>query len=362
MVLFWIALIPPGTENASSTPLSIFDTPTPMSPIPTPRRRSLKGLSLCVVSLGMLGLSSNPLAEPLAIKAVADGVYVHQGRHLLPNPENHGEIANIGFIVGNHCVAVIDTGGSQAQGESLKAAVKATTEVPVCYVINTHVHPDHIEGNRAFKLPGVKFVGHYRLAAAMAQRAPYYINQARDLLGLTLGPDDFIPPDVEVRESLDLDLGGRKLHLVAYPTAHTDNDLSVFESQSKTLWLGDLLFMGHLPVIDGSLLGWLKVITQLQSIPADRVVPGHGPITALWPLALTGEKRYLEGLAEDIRAALKANKTIEQAMNEIGHRQRADWQLFDDFHQRNIASGFAELEWEDPSPEPAMKNPGRSDP
>ncbi len=337
-------------------------TPSPMPSLAKPFCNHLKALSLLIGGLGNLGFSSHPIAEPLAIKEVANGVYVHQGSHLLPNPQNHGEIANIGFVVGNHCVAVIDTGGSQEQGQRLKAAITTTTEVPICYVINTHVHPDHIYGNRAFKSPGVEFVGHYRLAAAMAMRAPYYLVQAKDQLGLTLNAEDFVPPDLEVRDTLDLDLGGRTLHLIAHPKAHTDNDLSIFDTASETLWLGDLLFMGHVPVIDGSLLGWLKTIDQLPSITAKRVIPGHGPITALWPLALAGEKRYLESLAHDIRAAQKANKTIEQAMNEIGQEHRADWQLFDDFHRRNIASGFAELEWEDPSPEPPMKNPGRSNP
>ena len=341
------------------------EAPFTSSPMPSLAKSflsPLKALSLLIGGFCHLGFSSETLAEILSIKEVADGVYVHQGSHLLPNPQNHGEIANIGFIVGNHCVAVIDTGGSQEQGQRLKAAVKATTETPICYVINTHVHPDHLYGNRAFKSKGVEFVGHYRLANAMAMRAPYYFSQAKDQRGLTLNAEDFVPPDIEVRDTLDLDLGGRTLHLTAQPTAHTDNDLTILDLKSETLWLGDLLFMGHLPVIDGSLLGWLKIIDQLPSITAKRVIPGHGPITALWPLALAGEKRYLESLAHDIRAAQKANKTIEQAMNEIGHEHRADWQLFDDFHRRNIASSFAELEWEDPSPEPSIKNPGRSNP
>ena len=341
------------------------EAPSRSSPMPSLAKSllsPLKALSLLIGGFCHLGFSSETLAEALPIKAVAEGVYVHQGSHLFPNPQNHGEIANIGFIVGNHCVAIIDTGGSQEEGQRLKAAVKATTQTPICYVINTHVHPDHIYGNRAFKAPGVQFVGHYRLAHAMAMRAPYYLSQAKDQLGLTLSAEDFVPPDIEVHDTLDLDLGGRTLHLMAHPRAHTDNDLSIFDATSETLWLGDLLFMGHLPVIDGSLLGWLKTIDQLPSITAKRVIPGHGPITALWPLALAGEKRYLESLAHDIRAAQKANKTIEQAMNEIGLEHRADWQLFDDFHRRNIASGFAELEWEDPSPEPPLKNPGRSNP
>lgn len=286
-------------------------------------------------------------AEELAIQEIASGVFVHQGVHQLPDDRNHGEIANIGFIVGDRCVAVIDSGGSPEQGKALKERIHAVTHVPICYVINTHVHPDHIYGNRAFKQAGVSFVGHHKLQQAMAMRAPFYAERASNDLGFQLTPEDFVAPDMPVKETLDIDLGGRNLHLAAHPTAHTDNDLSVYDSLTESLWLGDLLFMGHIPVIDGSLNGWLREIEKLKLVKAKRVIPGHGPITAAWPLALTGEENYLRLLQTEIRAAMKQGKTIEQAMSDVGKSAEPDWQLFQDFHKRNIATAYAELEWED---------------
>ncbi|SMF94276.1 quinoprotein relay system zinc metallohydrolase 2 [Methylomagnum ishizawai] len=305
-------------------------------------------LAACVLALLALPLPGNggPLPE-ISLREVAPGVYVHQGVHQLPDRHNCGEIANIGFIVGERCVAVVDTGGNPEQGEALKQAVAAATPVPVCYVINTHVHPDHIYGNLAFKKPGVNFVGHYKLEQAMALRAPYYRDLAERELGFKPGPEHFIPPDRPVRDTLELELGGRTLLLTAHPTAHTDSDLSVYDQKTRTLWLADLLFMGHTPVVDGSLNGWLKVIDKLKGIDARLAIPGHGPVSAAWPLALISEERYLRMLQTEIRAALKANKTMEWAMANVGQSARPEWQLFDEFHQRNIATAFAELEWED---------------
>lgn len=284
--------------------------------------------------------------QQLAIREVAPGVYVHQGVHQVPDSRNRGEIANIGFIVGARCVAVVDTGGSPEQGEALKQAIAVTTPVPVCYVINTHVHPDHIFGNLAFKQPGVSFVGHYKLEQAMAMRAPYYADKAVRDLGFTLKPEHFIPPNQSVRDTLELDLGGRTLLLTAHPTAHTDNDLSVYDRGTRTLWLADLLFMGHLPVVDGSLNGWLKEIEKLRTMEVSLVVPGHGPVSAAWPLALVSEERYLRMLQTEIRAAQKGGKTMEQAMAEVGLSARGEWQLFEEFHKKNIATSYVELEWE----------------
>lgn len=309
-----------------------------------PSRYPLPRLALSLV-FACLALTCQ--ADTLGMREVAPGIHVHQGIHQLPDRHNHGEIANIGFVVGERCIAVIDSGGSPEQGKALKQTIEATTATPICYVINTHVHPDHIYGNLAFKQPGVQFVGHHKLQQAMAMRAPYYTEKAASDLGFALSPEHFVPPDIPVKDSLELDLGGRTLRLTAHPTAHTDNDLSIFDTKTQTLWLGDLLFMGHIPVVDGSLNGWLGEIEKLRGLPARQVIPGHGPVTAAWPLALVGEESYLRRLQTDIRAAIKQGKTLEQTMDEVGQSLRPDWQLFDDFHKRNVATSFAELEWED---------------
>ncbi len=261
----------------------------------------------CSIAIACLcsAAPSPAAAEPLQLAQIAAGIYVHQGRHLLPNIENRGEIAN------------------------------------------THMHPDHVYGNAAFKHPGTHFVGHYKLGPALATRAPFYREKASRDLGFSLTTDDFVFPDREVRDTIDLDLGNRTLTLTAHKTAHTDNDLTVFDHQTATLWAGDLLFVDHTPVIDGSLNGWIEVLDQLKRVPAKRVVAGHGPISGDWPAAAQPEERYLRLLRNEIRDALRARRTMEQAMETVGRSERDAWVLFDEFHKRNVATAFAELEWED---------------
>jgi quinoprotein relay system zinc metallohydrolase 2 len=308
----------------------------------------MKYLSLLIVLIANILSAAEPAETPrLTLQEVAPGIYVHQGVHQLPDRHNRGEIANIGFIIGERCVAVIDTGGSPEQGLTLKTAIESITRTPICYVINTHVHPDHIDGNLAFKQPGVSFLGHFKLPEAMAMRAPFYLEKAERDLGFTLKNEHFIPPDRLVRDTLELDLGGRILLLKAHPTAHTDNDLSIHDRNTQTLWLGDLLFMDHLPVVDGSLNGWIKELDMMKTLAVKRVIPGHGPYSAEWPKALEPEERYLKTLQTEIRIAIKAHRTMEQAMAEIGESARGEWQLFDEFHKRNVSTAFAELEWEE---------------
>lgn len=293
--------------------------------------------------------SSRPAlaASVLSVTQVAPGIYVHLGPHEIPDTRNHGAIANIGFIVGERCVAVIDTGGNPDQGRALFHAIRHTTPKPICYVINTHVHPDHIYGNGVFKGDGVKFVGHHHLGRAMAARGPFYLAKAKELLGIDLTAGDIIALDIAVENELDIDLGGRILKLTAHQPAHTDNDLSIYDPLTDTLWLADLLFLEHLPVIDGSLKGWLAEIEQLERRTYKVVIPGHGPIVTDWPQSLQPEKRYLQSLLTGIRTWIKNGGFLEQALESLSYDAKAEWKLFDEFHRKNVSTAFAELEWED---------------
>jgi len=304
-------------------------------------------MNYLVLVLGLLLSFACYAVTPLPVIQIAPGIYMHQATHHWPDKENHGEIANIGFIVGDKCVAVIDSGGSPQQGIALRYAIKQTTPKPVCYVINTHVHPDHIYGNLAFKQPGVQFVGHHKLERAMASRGDHYLGRAEETLGIHVNQDNIIPPDLQVKNSMTLNLGNRKLLLTAHPAAHTDNDLSIYDQNTDTLWLADLLFLEHIPVIDGSLKGWLAELNRLEKNRYTLVIPGHGTPVKDWPLSMQPQKAYLQGLATEIRTLIKQGKTLEQAVNTVGLPAKQQWQLFDEFHRKNVTIAFAELEWEE---------------
>lgn len=276
---------------------------------------------------------------------IAAGIYVRPGKHSVVFD---GEaVANIGFIVGNRCVAVIDTGGSYAEGQALRCAIRSVTTQPVCFVINTHAHPDHLLGNLAFRESGVFYIGHTKLARALALRGTVYLERAAQQAGRPLGPEHVILPDLSVDGQLRLDLGDRVLELVAHSTSHTDNDLSVYDEKTATLWLSDLLFMEHIPVVDGSLNGWLTLLDTLKDKPARRVVPGHGPVQAAWPDAASDTLRYLSALREETRERIKKGDDLREAQKTVAYGERTRWQLFDSYHKRNIIAAYTELEWED---------------
>jgi glyoxylase-like metal-dependent hydrolase (beta-lactamase superfamily II) len=137
----------------------------------------------------------------------------------------------------------------------------------------------------------------------------------------------------------------------SWRTAHTDNDLTIQDSLTHTLFTGDLLFVDHLPVVDGSIKGWLAIMEELKALAhfsgsSTPVVPGHGPDSSTDGLKnIEAEQRYLMSVASEVRAALKAHQTLQQAVS--ASIAPVGWQLTDLYHRRNVTAAYAELEWED---------------
>ncbi len=281
-----------------------------------------------------------------SISEIAPGVFVHQGRHAEPAPANGGDIANLSFVVGSEAVAVIDAGTTHAIADKLLASIARVTDLPVRWLVLTHMHPDHVLGTARIVESGAEVISHAKLARALAARAETYRAAMERLLGPAFDGTDLYLPQEGITEATIIDLGDRVLEIAPHATAHTDNDLTVLDRATATLFAGDLLFVDRTPALDGSLTGWIDVLDALRALPAERAVPGHGPVSVPWPDGAEPIAGYLETIASQTRSALARGDPMTRAIEEVGQSERGAWLLFDDYTPRNATAAFKELEWE----------------
>ena len=300
-------------------------------------------------------ISENKI-KPLDVKKIADGVYVHYGKHEnIYEGSNIGDIGNLGFIIGDESIAVIDTGGSHQVGEALKLAIKKISRKPIKYVINTHVHQDHIFGNTAFLSEGVIIYGHFNLKKALKERGSQYIRQISEAGNKIKGTKIIFPhkiiaetsPDQvkKLSDKITINLGNRKLLLTSYPTAHTYSDASVFDLKTKTFFVGDLVQDERLPTMDGLVKNWIKVLNEIEKVDFKIMVPGHGKIQKD-NTALKKTKTYLQVLYNDVIDALKKDIPVEKVIEIAAESEKDKWVLFDRVNPGNVVRTLIRYEWE----------------
>jgi quinoprotein relay system zinc metallohydrolase 2 len=302
------------------------------------------GMCLCCMPT-LLRAQATGAPQPAPTVEVSPGIHVRRGVSEDATAANRDAIANLAFIVGRDAVAVIDPGGSLHDGQSLRLAIRAITQLPIRYVVLSHVHPDHIFGAAAFKDDGAGFVGHASLPEQLAARGEFYRRGLEKILGDGQAESVVVPTHL-VRDRDELDLGGRVLALTAHKPAHTMGDLSVLDRQSGILLAGDLLFVERIPVLDGNLKGWLAELAALRASGVQQAVPGHGPALVSWATAEAAQRRYLTVLLDETRAAIAKNVPIEDASTSVAQGERGNWQLFDAYNGRNVIEAYRRLEWE----------------
>jgi cyclase len=270
--------------------------------------------------------------QPLPLTEVTRGVFVHTGALALMTAANEGATANVGFIVGNDAVAVIDTGGSVREGKRLLAAIRARTSAPIRYVINTHVHADHVGANELLRRAGATFTGG-NVAGNIADAGEGAAILAHEAVlermtstagGATPAPADAQPTDTYYTDTMKLShfFNGEGVQLIHQPSAHTDGDTLVWFRGSDVIAAGDLYSTTTYPIIDTKLGGSINgvvnglnrilrlSIAEFRTEGGTLVVPGHGRLSDSADVAYYRDMVTI--IRDRVQAMVAKGMTLEQ--------------------------------------------------
>ena len=299
-----------------------------------------------LILISIFFLNSNFVLS-FEIKEIEPGFFVHFGKQEENTKQNKGDIANIGFIVGEKSVMVIDTGGTPNIGKKLLKKISKITKLPISHVVITHSHPDHFFGIEEFKKINSKFVGHEKLNRSLLTNFEFYKNLQftttgdESLLAASIFDVDVI---VKLGEITSIDLGNRIVEIQAWNSGHTDNDLSVFDKKSKILWTENV-FIERIPSVRASIIGWRKNLLEIKKLNPKKIIPGHGPVLDT-DRAVDPMISYFDRIIDEVRLFHKKNKSLREAQEKIAKKNIEKWILFEEYHISNVTKAYTELEWE----------------
>ena len=229
-------------------------------------------------------------------------------------------ITNSSFVVGDRSVAVIDTQVNVPSAEELLRLVRSVTDKPIEFVINTHYHWDHTNGNALFKKEGATVVSSAMTKQFMVERAP----RQKEFLagrGFELGADPFLPERTFEGE-MTLDLGNMPLRLFFAGSAETDDATAVHVVNENVVMSGDTVMTGSFPIFgqpvwDEGLQDeqWIRTIEKLNALKPAHIVPGHGPLAyqAELDLLIRIQRYFLD----EVGSRVKKGMTLESLIADI---------------------------------------------
>ena len=237
---------------------------------------------------------------------VADGVYYATATGSMVTGSN-----NV-LIIGDRDVLVVDTGTSPAAARAFIEDARLLTKIPIRYVVNTHFHYDHTDGNQVYAgkadIIAHEYVKQAILTLDVLHREPYKTSQltnvpnrieslkkqivdAKDPATRTKletqlkvaeqGWEELkeikpTPPNVTYSKKKVLNLGGREVQLLFLGRGHTNGDTVVYLPKEKVVCTGDLMESQVAYMGDAQFDEWVTTLEALKKLDFETDLPGHG--------------------------------------------------------------------------------------
>jgi glyoxylase-like metal-dependent hydrolase (beta-lactamase superfamily II) len=254
----------------------------------------------------------DPIVKPEGLRQISPHVYII--------PDNSVPLVpNVGFVIGERGILVIDTGLGPRNGAAVLEVSKKLGGSRALYLVTTHFHPEHDLGAQAFpenitlirSNDEVKDISEFGLQLAR-------VFSGRSAINAELLKDaDFRKANVTFEKDYVLDLGGVKIQLIAMGANHTRGDTAVWVESDRVLFSGDVAMRAQPAFASpySTIRQWLASLDKLEALKPAVIVPSHGPTgdTAF----ISGYRSYLIEVRDRTAPEKKAGRSVEQAAEAV---------------------------------------------
>ena len=233
-----------------------------------------------------------------------------------------GVAGNIGVFISDKGLVLVDDQWEIIEDLILET-IKSISKKEVSFIINTHFHYDHVDGNKAFGKKGIPIVSHENVRKRLKRKTKLYGHPQHNYNMVQDKYPDYALPSTVYNSTMKIYIDDEEIQLSNFGPGHTDGDTIVFFKKNNVIHAGDSFVTYGYPFVDlndgGSFKGFINILSQIIAISngQTKIIPGHGPVCDINDVITLKnilqehyeitEKGFTEGLSvEQIMAGIKS--------------------------------------------------------
>ena len=195
-----------------------------------------------------------------------------------------GVAGNIGVFISDKGLVLVDDQWEIIEDLILES-INSISKKEISFIINTHFHYDHVDGNKAFGKKGIPIISHENVRKRLKRKSTLYPNPKNNFIMVQDKHPDYALPSTVYNSTMKIYVDDEEIQLLHFGPGHTDGDTIVFFKKNNVIHAGDSFVTYGYPFVDlndgGSFKGFINVLNQIIAISDDKtkIIPGHGPVS-----------------------------------------------------------------------------------
>ena len=231
-----------------------------------------------------------------------------------------GVAGNIGVFISDEGLVLVDDQWEIIEDLILET-IKSISKKEVSFIINTHFHHDHVDGNKAFGKKGIPIVSHENVRKRLKRKTILYPNPKNNFIMVQDKHPDYALPSTVYNSTMKIYVDDEEIQLSNFGPGHTDGDTIVFFKKNNVIHAGDSFVTYGYPFVDlndgGSFRGFINILSQIIALSNDqtKIIPGHGPVCDINDVIAL--KKILQEHYEITEKGIAGGWSVKQIMDEI---------------------------------------------